>query len=68
MLTPYSHYLLSNQAPSEDEIREIKELKVNPLEEISTIDVEIEKIEGILNSLKRKRAPSGNLGNSYQVI
>jgi hypothetical protein len=56
MLTPFSHYLQSNQAPSEDETREIKALRANPLEEISIIDVEIEQIEGILNSLKRKRA------------
>jgi hypothetical protein len=56
MLTPFTHYLQSNQAPSEDEIREIKALRANPLEEISVIDVEIEQIEGILISLKRKRA------------
>jgi hypothetical protein len=56
MLTPFSHYLQSNQAPSEDETRKIKALRANPLEEISIIDVEIEQIEGILNSLKRKRA------------
>ena len=56
MLTLYSHYLQSNQAPSEDETREIKELRANPLEEISIINVEIEQIEGILNSLRRKRA------------
>ena len=56
MLTPFSHYLQSNQAPSEDETREIKALRANPLKEISIIDVEIEQIEGILNSLKRKRA------------
>ena len=56
MLPPFSVYLQSNQAPSEDETREIKELRANPLEEISIIDVEIERIEGILNALKRKRA------------
>ena len=56
MLTPFSHYLQSNQAPSEYETREIKALRANPLEEISIIDVEIERVEGILNSLKRKRA------------
>ena len=56
MLTLFSHYLQSNQAPSEDETREIKALRAIPLEEISIIDVEIEEIEGILNSLKRKRA------------
>ena len=56
MLTSFSHYLQSNRSPSEDETREIKALRANPLKEISTIDVEIEKIEGILNSLKRKRA------------
>ena len=55
MLTPLSHYLWSNQAPSEDETREIKALRAIPLEEISVIDVEIKQIEGILNSLKRKR-------------
>ena len=55
MLTSFSHYLQSNQAPSEDETREIKALRANPLQEISIIDVEIERIEGILNSLKRKR-------------
>ena len=56
MLTPYSHYLQSNQAPSEDETREIRALRSNPLEEISIIDVEIKQIEGILNSVRRKRA------------
>ena len=56
MLTPYSHYLQCNQAPSENESREIKALRAIPLEEISVIDVEIEQVEGILNSLKRKRA------------
>jgi hypothetical protein len=56
MLTPFSHYLQSNQAPSEDDAREIKAFRTNPLKEISVIDVEIEQIEGILNSLRRKRA------------
>ena len=56
MLTPFSQYLQSNQAPSEYEIREIKKLRANPLEEISSINVEIEQVEGILNSLKQKRA------------
>ena len=56
MMTPFSHYLQSNQAPSEDETRELKALRANPLKEISIIDVEIEQIEGILNSLKQKRA------------
>ena len=56
MLTPFSHYLQSNQAPTEDETNEIKALRTIPLEEISIIDVEIKQIEGILNSLKRKRA------------
>ena len=56
ILTPFSHYLQSNQAPSEDETRELRTLRENPLKEISIIDVEIERIEGILNSLKRKRA------------
>ena len=56
ILTPFSHYLQSNRAPSEDETRKLKTLRENPLEEISIIDVEIEQIEGILNSLKRKRA------------
>ena len=56
MLAPFSHYLQSNRAPSEDEACKIKALRVNPLQEISVIDVEIEQLEGILNSLKRKRA------------
>ena len=56
MLTPLSHYLQNNQAPSEYETHEIKALRAIPLKEISIIDVEIKKIEGILNSLKRKRA------------
>ena len=57
MLTPFSHYLQSNRAPSEDGTREIKALRAIPLEEISVIDVEIEQIENTLNSLtKRKRA------------
>ena len=51
-----SHYLQSNQVPSDDETRELKALRTNPLEEISTIDLEIDHIEGILNSLRRKRA------------
>ena len=55
ILTPFSHYLQSNRAPSEDETRKLQTLRENPLEEISIIDVEIEQIEGILNSLKRKR-------------
>ena len=54
-LTPFSHYLQSNQGPSEDEICEIKALRTKPLQEISIIDVEIERTECILNSLKRKR-------------
>ena len=45
MLTPFSHYLQSNQAPSEDETREIKALRAIPINH-----------EGILNSLKQKRA------------
>jgi hypothetical protein len=56
MSTPFSRYLQSNQAPSEDETHEIKALRANPLKEISIIDVEIEQIEATLNSLKRKRA------------
>ena len=56
MLTPFSRYLQNNQAPSEDETNEIKALRAIPLKEVSIIDVEIEQIEGILNSLKRKRA------------
>ena len=55
-MTPLSHYLHSNQAPSEDETHEIKALRANTLEEISVIDAEIERVEGILNSLQRKRA------------
>jgi len=56
MLPHFSHYLHSNQAPSEREAREIKALRVNPSEEISVIDVEIERIESVLDSLKQKRA------------
>jgi hypothetical protein len=56
ILTLFSHYLQSNQAPSEDETRELKTLRAKPLEEISIIDVEIERTERILNSLKQKRA------------
>ena len=55
-MTPFSHYLQSNEAPFEDETRELKTLRADPLKEISIIDVEIERIEGILNSLKQKRA------------
>jgi hypothetical protein len=68
MLTPFTHYLQSNQAPSEDEIREIKALRANPLEEISIIDVEIEQIEGVLNSLKRKRAHIQESIDDYNII
>ena len=39
MLTPFSHYLQSNQAPSEDEIRKIKALRAIPLEKISVINI-----------------------------
>ena len=56
MLTLFSNYLQSNKAPSEDEAREIKALRAISLEEILIIDAEIEKIEGILDSLKQKRA------------
>ncbi|KAF8800305.1 hypothetical protein BYT27DRAFT_7200197 [Phlegmacium glaucopus] len=56
MLPHFSHYLHSNQAPSEDESREIKAFRINPLEDISVVDAEIERIETILDSLKRKRA------------
>ncbi|KAF8800306.1 hypothetical protein BYT27DRAFT_7200204 [Phlegmacium glaucopus] len=56
MLSHLSHYLHSNQPPSEDEAREIKGLRINPLKEISVVDAEIERIESILDSLKRKRA------------
>ena len=56
MLTPLSRYLQNNQAPSEDETNEIKALRAIPLKEVSIIDAEIEQIEGILNSLKQKRA------------
>ncbi|KAF8799669.1 hypothetical protein BYT27DRAFT_7149562, partial [Phlegmacium glaucopus] len=56
MLLHYSHYLHNNQAPSEHEAREIKVLRMNPLEEISAVNAEIERIESILDSLKRKRA------------
>ena len=55
-MTPFSHYLQSNEAPFEDETRELKTLRADPLKQISIIDVEIERIEGILNSLKQKRA------------
>ena len=68
MLTLHSHYLRSNQLPSEDETREIKALKANPLKEFSTIDVEIEKIEGILNSLKRKRAHIQESIDDFNII
>ena len=51
----FSH-LQSNQAPSDDETRELKALRANLLEELSILDLENEQIEGILNSLKRKRA------------
>ena len=56
MLARFSHYLHSNKAPSEYEVREIMEFRVNPLKEISRIDDEIERIESTLDSLKRKRA------------
>ena len=56
MLISFSRYLQNNQAPSEDETNEIKSLRAIPLKEVSIIDVEIERVEGILNSLKRKRA------------
>ncbi|KAF8814501.1 hypothetical protein BYT27DRAFT_7206075 [Phlegmacium glaucopus] len=56
MLLHYSHYLHNNQVPSEHEAREIKALRMNPLEEISVVNAEIERIESILDSLKRKRA------------
>ena len=56
MLTRFSLYLQSNQAPSEDETREIKALRARPLKEISIIDVDIKKIQHMLNSLERKRA------------
>ncbi|KAF8814499.1 hypothetical protein BYT27DRAFT_7206060 [Phlegmacium glaucopus] len=56
MLLHFSHYLHNNQAPSEHEAREIKVLRMNPLEQISVVNAEIERIESILDSLKRKRA------------
>ena len=56
MLAPFTHYLQSNQAPSEDEACEIKALRVDPLQEILITDEKIQQIEGILHSLKRKRA------------
>ncbi|KAF8798439.1 hypothetical protein BYT27DRAFT_7055084, partial [Phlegmacium glaucopus] len=56
MLPHFSHYLHSNQPPSEDESREIKAFRINPLKEISVVDAEIERIKTILDSLKRKRA------------
>jgi hypothetical protein len=56
MLAPFSPYLQSNQAPSEDEACEIKTLVANRSKEISIIDVEIDKIEDILKSLKQNRA------------
>ena len=68
MLAPFSHYLQSNQAPSEDETREIKALKAHPLEEISIIDVEIERVEAILNSLRRKRAYIQESINDFNTI
>jgi hypothetical protein len=68
MLGPFSHYLQSNRAPSEDEACEIKALTVNPLKEISIIDVEIDQIEGILNSLKQKRARFQNSVDDCNTI
>ena len=68
MLNPFSHYLQSNQAPSEDEICEIKALRAKPLEEISSIDVEIERTECILNSLKRKRVHIQESINDFNTI
>ena len=68
MLTPFAHYLQCNQAPSEDETRKLKTLRSNPLEEISIIDVEIEQVEGILNSLKRKRAHIQDSIDNFNTI
>ena len=61
MLTPFSHYLQSNQAPSEDETRELKALRANPLKEISIIDVEIKH-------LKRKRAHIQESVDNFNII
>ena len=52
MLLHFSHYLHSNQAPSEDEACEIKALRVNPLEKIPVIDIEIKQIKSVLDSLE----------------
>ena len=68
MSIPFSHYLQNNQAPSEDETREIKALKAIPLKEISIIDVEIERIEGILTSLKQKRAHIQDCIDDFSTI
>ena len=56
MLPHLSHYLCNNQPPSdENDAREMKALREKPLEELSTINVEIERIEAVLDS-PRKRA------------
>ena len=68
ILTPFAHYLQSNQAPTEDETRELKTLRANPLEEISIIDVEIGQVEAILNSLKRKRAHIQDCIDDFSTI
>ena len=57
MLAHFSHYLRSNQAPSECETRRLKAFRMNALEEISAIVVGLEQFDqGDLNSLRLKRA------------
>ena len=55
MLAPFSH-LQNDQPPSKDEACKIKTQIAGCLKELSIIDVEIEQIDGILNSFKQKQA------------
>lgn len=68
VLTDFSHYLRSNQAPPEYDTREIKALKVIAIDEIPIIDAEIERVGTTLKALKRKRANIQNSIDDCNII
>lgn len=54
--SPYARYLHTNYSPSASEILDIKNLLTEPLERLSTLDAEIERLESIICALYDQRS------------
>ncbi|EDR15537.1 uncharacterized protein LACBIDRAFT_302023 [Laccaria bicolor S238N-H82] len=54
--SPYARYLHTNYSPSASEILDIKNLLTEPLERLSTLDSEIERLESIICALYDQRS------------